>query len=180
MHQGPKAALGEGGSAHGFGRRRHWLGPSQQGMLHGSSFSRVASVTQRQTHFAPACVVVCREAWGRAKVAQDGDKSTTRRKDRAGGTKPEHQTPPAQTTMLDTHPFSLNTTVSILTLPFCTKGVVRVTTGNVVILSAALRAMLGTAVCSAPHCTPWCAALHSPSSCNTCSPSGCFISLDQK
>lgn len=109
--------------------------------------------------------------WGQAHNQKEGQ---------SRGDQARAQTPPAQTTMLDTHPFSLNTTVSILTLPFCTKGVVRVTTGNVVILSAALRATLGTAVCSAPHCTPWCAALHSPSSCNTCFPSGCFISLDQK
>lgn len=39
--------------------------------------------------------------------------------------------------MLDTHPFSLNTTVSTLPLPFCTKGVVRATTGKAAVLSAA-------------------------------------------
>lgn len=180
-HQGPKAALGDGGSAHGCGKRRCLPGPAQQEALCGPCFPRAAPAAQRGTCFAPACVAACREAWGRAEVAWDGDRSMARRKDGAGGTKAEHRYRECKLHMQEAHPFSQNSTVSTLPLFLCTRCVVRAIVGNAAMLPAApveLRWAQRSARC--PTTQLGHAVLHSPLSCNTCSPPGCFVSLDQK
>lgn len=61
------------------------------------------------------------------------------------------------------------------------QGMLRVIAGKAAMLPAApaeLCWVQRSAQCPTVHLGH--AVLHSPSSCNTCSPSGCFISLDQK
>lgn len=112
--------------------------------------------------------------WGREHGQGEGQ---------SRGTIPEHSQ-----CQHKAHPGGIIPLLSLSTLPllFCTRCAVRVTTG---MHSQGMQPCFPAAP-GEPHWAPWAAqgptahpgqaALHCPSSCNTCSPSGCSISLDQK
>lgn len=173
-HHGLKAAVGASGSAQGCGRRRSLLGPSQREALFGS-FPQSSFC-----HVKRDVLCSCRRGCLQTELQWqwDGDKSRAGRKDGAGGTEPEHQTLPH---VQEARPSSRNTHVSALPLHFSTRCMAGTVAGNAAELPAAPaepRWAQHSAPCPAAHLGH--AVLHSPSSCNTCFPSGCFVYLDQK
>lgn len=179
-HQGPKAALGEGGSAHGRGSRRCCRGQHSKGcLLVPVSPGQLLPCQEGFALHLPECLPAERPE-GELKWLRMGTRGT----DRAGGLNQSTGSASAKHTQeAPSHRSSVSTLPSL----FCTRCAARVTTGvhsqgmqprfqqllgslagHRGLLRCVLTAHLGHA------------ALHSPLSCNPCSPSGRSISLDQK
>lgn len=156
-HQGPKAALGEGGSAHGCGSRRCCRGQhSKRCFLVPLSPGQLLPCQEGFALHLPECLPAERPegelkwlrmgtgAWPGGRTEQ-GDYTRT-------------QPVPAQSTPRRHHPIALSEHSTIALLhKVCSEGDHRSAfTGNAAMLSSSSwGASLGTVGCSGPHCTPW-------------------------